>query len=103
MRTNARIKVVSETTDEYYDDELGEWVDGEESSAFFPAYVMDLSIERSIQVFGEYKSGRKCVILRRPINKPYRWIEYKELRYIVSAIRQDGTTLYLERDQFVTH
>lgn len=101
MRQSHRATFVQETMKEEYNPETGEYEDGITGSEVMPSFVMDLGVERSMRLFGDYKEQRKIVILRHPYYQPFNYIEYRGERYIVVRKGLDGCAYYIERDRYV--
>lgn len=100
MRYNDRIVFIERREGEY-NPNIGEYEKGIVSRETVPCFVMDLGLERSIQLFGDYEKERKVVYLRRKLTKIYHLCIYKEKIYRAKVDRQNGTVFYLEGDESI--
>lgn len=96
MRTSQRVTFLGDMTEEFYNDETGDWEGGLEEAETLPAFVMDLGIDRSVELFGEYQKGRKVVMLQRPFLHDFRFIEIDGVRYIAVNKSQHRTVFHVE-------
>lgn len=97
MRYNDRI-IFLEKQDEVYNPDTGEYKMGAVTRKTVPCFVMDLGLERSVKLFGDYEKERKVVYIRRKLAKTYYRCEYKGIVYKLIADKQSATVFYLEGD-----
>lgn len=97
MRYNDRI-VFIDKRDEVYNPDTGEYEAGTVSKETVPCFVMDLGLERSVQLFGDYAKERKVVYIRRQLTKSYHHCEYRGKAYKLITDKQNATVFYLEGD-----
>ncbi|KGR72899.1 hypothetical protein ACVRWQ_06055 [Streptococcus phocae subsp. salmonis] len=95
MRYADRITFIK-ATDERYDPDLGEYTHTEVISKTLPCFAMDMGMEKSVQIFGDYQKSRKVVYVKQPYNQKYDFCEYRGVKYRTLADKQSETVFYLE-------
>jgi hypothetical protein len=100
MRYNDRIEVITKK-EEVYDPETGEYTSNDDERLIFPAYVMDLGLNKQVAIFGEYKSGSKVVYFQNKPSISFSYLIYRNERYKCRADKQSGTVFYLEKDNSI--
>lgn len=86
---------------EYYDPDIGEYVGGTNEEFVLPCQVVDLGIEKSVQVFGDYALERKICYLQNPLTVTNATCVYEDKKYKVLTDRQNSKILYLEGDNSI--
>lgn len=86
---------------EFYDPDLGEHVTKPGEVITLPCLIIDLGIEKSIQVFGDYQKDRKVCYLQRTRQIDFTYCTYNNRYYKVIIDKQDGRVLYLEGDNSI--
>lgn len=88
MRYDKSIVFVKESSESYYDTEIGEWVEVDLESTPADVNVTDLGTDRSITLFGSIKQGAK-VIRTQPLFSVPKWdhIEYGGKKYQLTTER----------------
>lgn len=100
MRYNDRI-VLTSSNKETYNPELGEYEQEIPEKITVPCYVMDLNIEKSMQIFGDYKQDRKECFVKRPIGKSFDTAIYNGRKYKTETVAQKSTVFYLIGDDSI--
>lgn len=99
MRYNKSIVFVAESSDSYYDSDLGEWVESEPKRTDTTANVTDLGTDRSVAIFGTIKEGAK-VIRTQPLFFVPKWdyIEYRDKTYqlVTERVPQERHSLIVQ-------
>lgn len=93
--------VFKQISKEEYDYETGEHKDIELYSDIVTCYVMDLGIEKSVKLFGDYNKQRKVIYLKNAYAKPFNLVEYRGQRYIPKVDKQLNKVFYLEKDDSI--
>lgn len=93
--------VFKQISKEEYDYETGEHKDIELYSDIVTCYVMDLGIEKSVKLFGDYNKQRKVIYLKNAYAKAFNLVEYRGQRYIPKVDKQLDKVFYLERDDSI--
>ncbi|MGX2944217.1 hypothetical protein [Enterococcus alishanensis] len=89
MRYTTEISFVLPAADDYYDPELGEYVEGEPDITNTLANVTDLGTNRSVTIFGDIKQGAK-VIRTQPlflVPEKWRYIQVGNKNYQLTTAR----------------
>lgn len=81
-----------------YDPDLGEFRTGEGQELVVPCFVMDLGLEKSKLLFGEYAKDRQAVYIQRPIPGGYGHCRYGGKLYKLTRDKLSQTVFYLEGD-----
>lgn len=100
MRYADRVTFVK-TTDERYDPDLGEYTHTEVISRTLPCFAMDMGMEKSVQIFGDYQKDRKVIYLKQPYTKAFDYCEYDGKRYKAQANKLGAIVFYLEGDDSI--
>ncbi|MFM0795997.1 hypothetical protein P7J53_10700 [Streptococcus suis] len=100
MRYADRI-VFIKTGAEYYDPDIGEYISGANEEFVLPCHIVDLGIEKSMQIFGDYALERKICYLQNPLTVTTAICVYKDKKYKVLTDRQNSKVLYLEGDNSI--
>lgn len=98
MRYNDRITFLSNGTSEY-NPETGEFEEVEGAKKLAACMMVDLGLEKSQLLFGDYEKDRKVAYLQVPYHGKAERCEYKGKSYKVVKDRQSNTVLYLEGDK----
>lgn len=96
MRFNERVTIVR-VVEEEYNPLIGEYESNKAELITLPCFTMDLGVGLSTKVYGNYKSGRRVLILRNAV-LPFLFCEYKGQKYKVTADKQDNKVFYMECD-----
>lgn len=82
MRYDKSIAFVQESSESYYDTEIGEWVEAIPKKTPADVNITDLGTDRSITLFGSIKQGAK-VVRTQPLFSVPKWdyIEYRGKTY----------------------
>ena len=97
MRYNKRIEFIKQI-DEEYDAEIGEYTQGIVIKTTVPCFVMDIGIEKSIELFGNYEKDRKQVYLRHKLKDRFDKCILNDKTYKIIKPYLNETVLYLEGD-----
>lgn len=81
-----------------YDPEIGEHVYKELYSEIITCFVMDLGLEKSVKIFGDYQKGRKVVFIKNTYTKAFNRVFYRGMWYKVINDKQMNRVFYLEGD-----
>ncbi|HEQ5218479.1 TPA: hypothetical protein VG696_001827 [Streptococcus pyogenes] len=100
MRYADRVTFVK-TTDERYDPDLGEYTHTETISDTKPCFAMEMGVEKSVQIFGDYQKDRKVIYLKQPYTKAFDYCEYEGKRYKAQANKLGAIVFYLEGDDSI--
>ncbi|WP_243091766.1 hypothetical protein [Streptococcus dysgalactiae] len=100
MRFANRITFVK-ATDERYDPDLGEYTHTEIIRKTLPCLVMDMGMEKSVQIFGDYQKDRKVIYLKQSYTKAFDYCEYDGKRYKAQANKLGAIVFYLEGDDSI--
>lgn len=99
MRYDTEITFVKNSSESYYDPDLGEWIETEPTITETVANVTDLGTDRSVTIFGSIKQGAK-VIRTQPLFLIPEWdfIEIDGKSYQLTTARQplDRNSLIVE-------
>lgn len=95
MRTNNRVTFIK-VEKGGYDWRKGENLPDKEARETRPAFVSELSLDRSKQLFGEFEQGRKVVRLLHPYKDKADRVEIDGKSYRVLATRQKSTVFICE-------
>lgn len=93
--------VFKQISKEEYDYEIGEHKDIELYSDVVTCFVMDLGIDKSVKLFGDYSKQRKVIYLKNTYTKPFNIVEYRGQRYIPKVDKQLNKVFYLEKDDSI--
>ena len=93
--------VFKQISKDEYDFEAGEHRDTELYSDIVTCYVMDLGIDKSVKIFGDYSKQRKVIYLKNAHTKPFNLVEYQGQRYIPKTDKQLAKVFYLEKDDSI--
>ena len=99
MRFSDRVTLIKESNARY-NTTLGEYEDTNQEGEIVPCFCMDLSIEKSKLVFGDYKKGNKVIYLRNPRDNISKVI-YKGKIYKVFTVKQKASVLFVGGDNSV--
>lgn len=86
---------------EYYDPDIGEYIGGTDEEFILPCQVVDLGVEKSMQIFGDYKLERKICYLQNSLTFMNVVCVYKDKKYKVLTDKQNSKVLYLEGDNSI--
>ncbi|VTT01663.1 hypothetical protein [Streptococcus dysgalactiae] len=100
MRYADRISFVT-NQDERYDPDLGEYTHTETISETKPCFAMEMGVEKSVQIFGDYQKDRKVIYLKQPYTKAFDYCEYDGKRYKAQANKLGAIVFYLEGDDSI--
>ncbi|MCK4024893.1 hypothetical protein [Streptococcus iners] len=100
MRYADRI-VFIKTGAEFYDPDIGEYISGANEEFVLPCHIVDLGVEKSMQIFGDYALERKICYLQNPLTVTNVVCVYKDKKYKVLADKQNSKVLYLEGDNSI--
>ena len=100
MRYSDRAVFKKISKDEY-DYETGEHKNTELYSDVVTCFVMDLGIDKSVKLFGDYSKQRKVIYLKNTYTKPFNIVEYRGQRYIPKVDKQLNKVFYLEKDDSI--
>ena len=99
MRYDKTITFISDSSESYYDPELGEWVEAEPDRITTDANVTDLGTNRSVTLFGNIKQGAK-VIRTQPLFDVPKWdvieCEGKTYQLVTERTPSDRCSLIVE-------
>lgn len=90
MRYDKTIQFIEPSDSDYYDTDLGEWIEKEPIVTETIANVTDLGTTRSVELFGDIKQGAK-VIRTQPlfcIPKNWQYIKIDDKTYVLTTERQ---------------
>lgn len=73
MRYDKAIHFVEPSDGDYYDTELGEWLENEPKITETIANVTDLGTNRSVEIFGDIKQGAKVIRTQPLFDVPKNW------------------------------
>lgn len=91
-----RIYFLEDSHETEYDFESGEYVDVIGLEHIRPCSLMDLGVDRSMQIFGDYKKERKVAIIQQPYKHKVEQARIGDVLYRIVAVRQNRTAFYLE-------
>lgn len=100
MRYADRVTFVK-TADERYDPDLGEYTHTETISETKPCFAMEMGVEKSVQIFGDYQKARKVIYLKQPYIKAFDYCEYEGKRYKAQANKLGAIVFFLEGDDSI--
>lgn len=95
---NKRLTFIRVTNKRVYNPDLGEYEEGETSDIVRPCTLIDLGVERSMRIFGDYQQTRKVAIIQQPYRQTCHMVKVDGVVYKVIAVKQNGKVWYLERD-----
>lgn len=93
--------VFKQISKEEYDFETGEHKNIKLYSDIVTCFVMDLGIDKSVKLFGDYSKQRKVIYLKNAYTKPFNIVEYRGQRYIPKVDKQLNKVFYLEKDDSI--
>lgn len=93
--------VFKQISKDEYDFEAGEHKDTELYSDIVTCYVMDLGLDKSVKIFGDYSKQRKVIYLKNAYTKPFNLVEYRGQKYIPKTDKQLAKVFYLEKDDSI--
>lgn len=96
MRLSDRVSLIKKGKKKY-DPDRGEYVDSSERWDNYPCHISDLGVDRTQQLFGDYRPQVKVVRLQRP----FRAFEVDTVKidgkeYTVRSVRLDDRVFYVE-------
>ena len=97
MRYNKRIEFIKHSKEEY-DAEVGEYTQGTVIKKAVPCFVMDIGIQKSMELFGNYEKDRKQVYLRQSLKDKFDKCILNDKTYKIIKPYLSETVLYLESD-----
>lgn len=98
MRTSDRITFTQTATKRKYNPDTGEYEGGTAIEVVRPCLLQDLGLEKSMQVFGDYKKSRKVAILLQPYKQKCEKVSVNGSVYRVTLVKGNGKIWYLESD-----
>ena len=88
MRFDRRVTFLKD--DSHYDPKIHGYTDGDIEIATYPANVTDVGINKSVQVFGDYK--HRALVIRTYYEPPKDWkyltLDGDEKKYVLNTVRE---------------
>lgn len=97
MRFNNRVMFVKSGSHEY-DFNTGEYAEGVIAEKLIPCYVVDLGLEKSVKIFGDYRKDRKVIFLQNGYSEDFDYLVLSGLKYKALQDKHNGKVFYLEHD-----